>query len=93
MLEGLTEVRHPVGDVVKAGSVTGKKTCYWAGVGSRFDEFNGSDEGNVDILLWQFFDVGTSGPRDGFEDRRGLLDGRHSDADVVERKTVHRAVP
>ena len=93
MLEGRSEVGYPVGDVMKTGSATGEETCDRTGIGSRFDEFQGSDEGDVDVLFGQFFDVGTSGPGNGFVNRRGLLDGRNRDADVVERKTVHMAVP
>ena len=93
MLEGRSEVGYPVGDVMKTGSATSEETCDRTGIGSRFDEFQGSDEGDVDVLFGQFFDVGTSGPGNGFVNRRGLLDGRNRDADVVERKTVHMAVP
>ena len=89
MLEGRTEVGYPVGDVVNAGSAPGEETCYRAGVGSRLDEFNESDEGDVHVLLGQFFDGGTSGLRDGFEDRYGLSNGGNCDANVVERKPIH----
>ncbi len=51
MLKGRSEVGYPVGDVVKTGSVTGEETCYRAGIGSRFDEFEGSDEGDVDVVF------------------------------------------
>lgn len=89
MLKSGAKVGHPVSDVVNAGSVAGEEACYRAGAESRLDEFDGSDEGNVDVLFRQFFDAGTSGTRDGFEDRYGLSNGRNCDANVVERKSVH----
>jgi hypothetical protein len=89
MLKDRTEIGHTVRDVVEPGSATREETCHGAGIGSRLDEFNGSDEGNVDVVLGEFFNRGTCRPRNGFEDRRGLLNGRNCDADVVERKTVH----
>ena len=91
-MESGEKVGHPVGDVMNAGSAVGEEACDGTGAGSRLDEFYESDEGDVDVFCWQFFDAGTSGPGDGFEGRRGLLNGRNCDADVVERKTVHGSV-
>jgi hypothetical protein len=92
ILEGRAQVGDPISDVVNAGPPAGEEPGDGAGVGSRLDEFYGSDKGYVHVVFGKFLDAGTSGPGDGFEGCYGLSDGRDCDADVVEWEFVHESV-
>ena len=94
--QGGLEIGNTVGDVMEPGPPLRQETAD-GGVGrERLEELqlavSGADETDINALGRDALARGTAGTCHGFEGRKGVVDGRDGDGDVVEGETPERVI-